>query len=104
MFEDRIDIEQFQAALVRALAGVAGAAGDIQAEDGFVVAVGAGADRVGGAEQGDHRLVQGSRDVHRAGVIADHQRCPFDQGDQLAEGGLSAEIQSACDPIAQPAL
>ncbi len=87
-----------------AVAGVAGGAGDVEFEDGVGAVVGAGADGVGGTEEGDEGFAEGGGDVHGAGIVGDDEIGAFDEGDKLAEVGISTQIERAGDALAQGTL
>ena len=67
-------IEAFVAALGEGAGSFkAGATGDVMAEDGVAVSVGAGPAGFGAAEDGDDANAEGGGEVHGAGVIGEEQ-------------------------------
>ena len=74
-----------------AVAGVAGGTGDVEADDGFGAVVGAGADGVGGAEEGDQGFVEGGGDVHGTGIVGDDERGAVKEGDELRQVCFAGE-------------
>jgi hypothetical protein len=83
-----------QAALVRAGAGIAGAARHIEPDDRIHAVKGAGADWVRRAKRRDQRFAERRGDMHRAAVIGNHDRGSLKQRNKLAKVCFSAEIQT----------
>ena len=72
-----------------------GGTGEIEAHNVFELAVGSGAARFGGTEQGDERFVHCRSGMHGAGVIGDHQVRAPNPLHHFRQRGLSAKVQAA---------
>jgi len=101
--------EAFERFDIRAVSFKAGHAGEIQLQDVIELAVRARAARFGGAEQRDHGCAQRGGDVHRTGVVADHQLAEPDPLDHFRQGKAARQIKasrrvSAGDDLAKRAV
>ena len=79
-FQDLCNRETAQARhrfLEMAGRGLAGAAGDIQAQNGFRLTVWTGMRRIGGSEQSHERCSQSGGDMHGAGIVGYEEGAAF---------------------------
>ena len=95
--ENGLNAEPAQAALVGAFARVAGAAFDVEADDGVGAGVGACADGIRRTEERDNRPVEGGGEVARAAVGGDQEVGPADarlgQPDRRREVGQGVDVR-----------